>query len=57
MTFVAELLSVNSLWWKGGIFEFFTTWETESVSFAAGDRVRCLYVEQTRQVFVLERIA
>ena len=56
MTFFATMVSTGSVYWKGAFFEVFTTLESPT-SLAVGDRVRCLFVPETQQVFVLEVIA
>jgi hypothetical protein len=57
MNIIVEALSANSIQWKGAVFEVFIPLESAGLVIAAGDRLRCLYVEQTNQVFALEKIA
>jgi hypothetical protein len=54
---LAEMASATVAIWRGIRLEVFTTFETEDVALAAGDRIRGLFSEETQQIFVLEKIA
>lgn len=56
--FIAEVFSVSPqvVLWNGQRMEYFLTWESADLSLAAGDRVRCLLVKATQQLFVVDKI-
>lgn len=54
--FIAEMASANSVMVAGSRVEVFTTDESPS-SVAVSDRVRMLFVPETQQCFVIEKIA
>jgi hypothetical protein len=54
--FIAEAASSNSVIVAGSRVEVFTTHESPS-GVAVGDRVRVLFVPETQQCFVIEKIA
>ena len=53
MIFIAEMLSSNVVQYRGARFEVFLTWESSGLELSAGDRVQCLYVSQSQQVYVV----
>jgi len=54
--FIGELVSAGVVIWKS--MRIAAYWAAELCEVvAAGDRVRCMYVEDTQQVFILEKIA
>ena len=53
--FIAEMLSSNVVQYKGARFEVFLTWESSGLELAAGDRVQCMLIKQTHEIFVVAR--
>lgn len=49
--FFADVLTASTVAWRGIHMEFF---DTNDLGPSVGQRVRCLYVVRTRQVFLLD---
>lgn len=53
--FIAEMLSSTIVQYKGARFEVFFTWESSGLDLVAGDRVECMLVQQSGEIFVIAK--
>lgn len=55
ISFYATLMSNNTILHKGQILEVFFSLEGPEVRPTAGDEVRCIFVRQSQQIYVIEK--